>query len=411
MIKIERSDLQDALAKCARVAGTNSVVPILSYVIVDAVPGKKEKKDKKAEEERYDYRPKGSGSLIFHASNLEIHIRTTKAAHVTKAVRFAMPIEAVKKAVRAMEPDEVEVTITLKQDGAERAILTLNDATFQTLPVDEFPVWPALEGEVKTMKMKGFATHINRVGAAAAKEEAAHSLNAVYLNFKDKTVAATDGHRLHISESFEWEGDAPAEEGMILSRPLIRLLPTSSYDTINMEYRSDRAEGETPWLRFTQDHSSTEIMARPVDGQFPNYSDVIPKAFTKIIRVPKDEMMNVVKECIPLSPSDFNAVSLGVIPERKELKVLSTNVNLGHNLARVKITDIHGIEEPFAISFNAQYLLDAMTNVKDKSVTISMNDETSPMVTRDTDYLAVVMPMRDGSAEVVSFGEEEAKAA
>jgi DNA polymerase-3 subunit beta len=131
---------------------------------------------------------------------------------------------------------------------------------------------------------------------------------------------------------------------------------------------------------------------RLIEGEFPNYNQVIPKNLTRHLILQTDTLVHAVRRVALLSSERSRAVKLEI--SDSQLVITSSNPDLGD--AREEI-DIDYAGEPLAIGFNAKYLLDAIGAVQSKEVRFSFQDELSPSrlsPPEDEKTIAVVMPMR-----------------
>ena len=131
---------------------------------------------------------------------------------------------------------------------------------------------------------------------------------------------------------------------------------------------------------------------RLIEGEFPNYGQVVPKNVTRRVTLPAENLAHALRRVALLSSERSRAVKLEIGDHK--LAVSSSNPDLGD--AREEL-DIDYDGEPLAIGFNARYLLDVLGALRTKEVTLGFQDELSPAKlapTDDEDTLAVVMPMR-----------------
>jgi DNA polymerase-3 subunit beta len=131
---------------------------------------------------------------------------------------------------------------------------------------------------------------------------------------------------------------------------------------------------------------------RLIEGEFPNYNQVIPKDLTRSLILPTDEFVHAVRRVALLSSERSRAVKLEL--DEGQLVISSSNPDLGD--AREEL-DVDYAGDALAIGFNAKYLLDAIGALQLKEIRFAFQDELSPSrITPPDDEksLAVVMPMR-----------------
>jgi DNA polymerase-3 subunit beta len=139
----------------------------------------------------------------------------------------------------------------------------------------------------------------------------------------------------------------------------------------------------------------TTIYSRLIDGNFPNYEQVIPKNNPKTFEVKREDLMSVLRRVSILADSVTKQVKMSLKPERVEFSVSTADVGEAKEQLGVAYAG-----EPVDIGFNAAYLLEAMRTMSGDTVRFSVNTSTSPGVMtpveggKDEDLVCLVMPLR-----------------
>jgi DNA polymerase-3 subunit beta len=226
---------------------------------------------------------------------------------------------------------------------------------------------------------------------AASVDETRYNLNGVYferLADSDKTrMVATDGHRLAIVDRALGSNLDGLDTGVIIPRKglaeLKRLLDEEDTDEFEMGF-----DGNSSLVR----KGDVTLVMRLIEGEFPNYRQVIPKEANIHLTLPVESLSRALRRVALLSAERSRAIKLELTTG--QLCLSSNNPDVGD--AREEL-DVDYAGDPLSIAFNARYLMDALTAVKAKEVRIDLRDESSPTQLRptdDDDALAVVMPMR-----------------
>ena len=202
------------------------------------------------------------------------------------------------------------------------------------------------------------------------------------------TLVATDGHRLvRIERAF----DGSASFG--INAPVI--LPRKGLSELRRILGND-LEGKLE-LGFKDNHAvvrrgTTLLGMRLVDGQFPDYKQVIPKLADKIVRLARQDLTGSLKRVSVLAQDRMQPVKLAL--SKDQLVVSCNNPDAG------EISDDVPVEyagQSIEVAFNARYLLEALSSLDDKNVLLKLIDNLSPGVVVGVDeprHLCVVMPMR-----------------
>jgi len=242
-----------------------------------------------------------------------------------------------------------------------------------------------------TIPTETLAGMIERTMYAASVDETRYNLNGVYLEVLADTgklrMVATDGHRLALVDR-EVPGSLDAlTSGVIIPRKglaeLKRLLDEDDVDEVEIGF-----EGNSGLAR----KGGVTLVMRLIEGEFPNYQQVIPDDVTVRLVLPTDQLVHALRRVVLLSSERSRAVKLEL--GDGQLQVSSNNPALGDASDEL---DIEYSGDAIAVGFNARYLLDALGALHAKEVRLGLQNDLSPaqvVPTNDDDTLAVVMPMR-----------------
>lgn len=232
------------------------------------------------------------------------------------------------------------------------------------------------------------AEMIDKTIFAVSTDETRLSLGGVFIESIEKNhvrLVATDGHRLALVER-----EVPGVEirpGVILPRKGLveakRLLEGGD-GAINFSIGGNLARVE---------RAGVELFMRLIEGEFPDYRQVIPKESKRHVRVGSEDLLGALRRVSILSSERARGVKLRI--DTGLLEVTTTNPDIGE--AREELEADYAGDE-FAIGFNARYLLDVLSlSGMAGTVEIGLTDEVSPGILRmqeDESYSYVVMPMR-----------------
>ena len=140
-----------------------------------------------------------------------------------------------------------------------------------------------------------------------------------------------------------------------------------------------------------------DLVSRLIDGQFPNYQQVLPKGFTTKATVDREQLLKAVRLASLIASSSANIVKLQVGKDAEIGMAVSAAADVGDNRSEVEAA-VEG--DGTTIAFNARYLLDVLTNVEAAQFALELNGPLSPGVFRPIDdgqYVHVVMPVKTTS--------------
>ena len=371
-LSITRSEFLRGLSRIQSIVEKRNSMPILANVLIEAP-----RKGKEA-------------ALHLSATDLEVGIRSRHRANIQETGGLTVSAKKLFEIIRELSDENIELSTTANsylQICCDRSRFTLAGTA-----AEEYPTLPEFSPE-KTVPIPAaiLSGMIERTMYAASLDETRYNLNGVYLEILEDTGAirlvATDGHRLACVDR-EIEGDTSAlTSGVIIPRKglaeLKRLIDEDDAEEIDLAFGNNSG--------FARKGDVTLVM-RLIEGEFPNYNQVIPKNLTKHLILQTDTLVQAVHRVALLSSERSRAVKLELSEGR--LVITSSNPDLGD--AREEL-DIDYAGETLAIGFNAKYLLDAIAAVQSKEIRFSFQDELSPsrITPPDDDTtLAVVMPMR-----------------
>jgi DNA polymerase-3 subunit beta len=226
---------------------------------------------------------------------------------------------------------------------------------------------------------------------ATSLDETRYNLNGVYFEVLPDggkiRMVATDGHRLSFVDRTvgpEVEGLA---SGVIIPRKglaeLKRLVDEEDADEIELAF-----EGSNGLAR----KGDVMLVMRLIEGEFPNYRQVVPNSITKRLTLATDVLAHALRRVALLSAERSRAVRFEL--SNGKIQVSSSNPDLGEAQEELDV-DYSG--EDVGVGFNARYLLDALAVTHSKEVELGLNDAMSPMQIQPTDdpeALAIIMPLR-----------------
>ncbi|MBW2447627.1 MAG: DNA polymerase III subunit beta [Deltaproteobacteria bacterium] len=371
-LSISKSELQRGLARIQTIVEKRNSMPILSNVRMEAVKGK-------------------SGSeLKLAATDLEVGIHGSHEAKVKKAGGVTVGARKLHEIIRELPDEDVQLSTT------DNNYLEVNCArshfTLAGTAVEEYPTLPgASPKKLVPMQAVVLSQMIERTMYATCADETRYNLNGVYVEVLPDVgklrMVATDGHRLACVDRTIAEGLEDLPAGIIIPRKglaeLKRLVDEDDADEIELGF-----EGNSGLAR----KGDVTLAMRLIEGEFPNYRQVIPKEPGRRLSVASEPFTKALRRVHLLSSQQSHSVKLEV---KEGQAVISTrNPDLGE--AREEM-DVDYAGEEMEIGFNAKYLIEALQALNAKDIILGLQDNLSPVQVRpadDDESLAVVMPMR-----------------
>lgn len=328
------------------------------------------------------------GRVCLSATNLEVGINYLIGAKVEQEGGITVPARLFTDFISSL-PGE-KVTLELVDD-------TLNcssdnyHSNIKGIPASEFPLIPEIkDNKVLSLTAATLREAISLVTFSAAIDDARPVLSGIYLKIEGGklTMAATDSYRL--AEKIITLGDKKAKkvEAIIPSRTLAelgRILGDVDSETEVAAFISEnQVLFETEGLDFT---------SRLIEGQFPNYKQIIPETSETVAKVSREEFLNAVRVAILFARENANSIKISVRNKGK-IEVASQGTQIGDNTTTI-IAEVEGKDSE--ISFNGKYLLDALGVIKESEIGFEISGKLNPGVIRtlkSKNYIYIIMPLR-----------------
>jgi DNA polymerase-3 subunit beta len=362
-LKVTQANLHKALTIVARVASGKNTLPVLSNILLNVA----------------------NNQLKLSATNLDIAINTMVGAKVTKPGSLTIPARLLQDFIANL-PD---TTIRLRQEDNKLHITTDNhNSTINGIAADEFPVMPVIKkGDNWKVKAGDFKKALQQVVGAASGDEARPILTGLFFHTsgKDLFIAATDSYRLA-----EKKLAAPANETSFIlpasaAHDLLRIIGDSPEATeVNITQDNQQVRLET---------SETELIARLIEGEYPDYQKLIPTEFAVSATLPKAEIVSIAKVSSLFARAAAGSVVVRTNQEKQTIEVQSVASQIGENTASAPAK----VSADGEITLNARFLLDAINALEGDTVTIGFNEKLQPVAVTSPDhkdYIHIVMPLK-----------------
>lgn len=368
-LSIKTAELARALYRVQGVADKKSTMPILAHVLLSAT--------------------KDAG-LTVSATDMDVGLSGTYQASVQTNGSVAVHAKQFYEIIKSLNHDTVQLEsqdnhwLELKSGASRFRLVGSAGEEFPALPVSSTTKTFAIPAATLTEM-------IDRTLFCVSTDDNRHNLSGIYceaLNKKTLRMVATDGHRLALSEKSLGK-DLPIDRGVIVPRKGFQELRRVLADTTeNISEVELGFSGNSGVLKA----GSVTLATRLVEGQFPDYQQVIPKKASKAVRIARTAFAEALRRVSLLSQG--RAYGVKFIFKDSQLEMLAEDPEFGEAHENI---DIEYKGEDLTIGFNARYLLDILGLIRDEGIVFELSDDLSPGVIKpleETGFLAVVMPMR-----------------
>ena len=368
--KIDKDTFLRSLQKVQGIVEKRNTMPILSNVLIEAT----------------------SGFIFITATDLEVGMKSSYSTSVISEGKITVSAKKIYEIIKELSDEEI-IFSTKENDWVE---IRCGKALFNIvgLSSDEFPYFPKIN-EDRFVKINSSIIRemIDKTSFSICHDETKYNLNGVFIKAQEENnrqilrMVATDGHRLSIAEK-EFSGiiENDLQKGVIFPKKGV------------FELKKMTEEEEDDIMLCFLDNSAvvkkgnTFVVMRLVDGEFPDYTRVMPVNNDKIIKIKREAFFHSLKRMSILSSEKFKGIKFDI--KAGNMEISASNPELGE--AREDI-DIDYTGESLTVRFNARYLIDVLTVLEDDFVELDLRDELSPAIMRpadSTDFRSVIMPMR-----------------
>jgi DNA polymerase-3 subunit beta len=360
-ITCSKDALVHGLSLVGRALSTRTAIQILSGILLEA----------------------SGDELRLAATDMELSVRAAVPARVEGDGSVVLPGRTLVDIARLLPADDV----TLEHRAAESVVhITSGSAsyTLHTFNPEDFPRLPDLaEAQTFSVEREPLLETIGRVARAASRDEARPVLTGVLVQFAgDKLVmAATDSYRLAVKET-SLGGAATDLEAIVPSRALQELARIAGdAEEIAVGVQENQvlfAVGDV-WLT-----------TRRIDGQFPNYRQLLPEAFEHELTIARTELLDVVRRAAVMIQ---RATPLQLRFAEGEVTVIARTHEVGESQESMPVAYTG---EPLEIGFNAEFLRDGLESVDGDDVKFKLISPLRPAVLEGEagDFTYLVMPIR-----------------
>jgi len=358
--KIKKDVLLSGIQIVQNVIITKATLPILSNILIEAQ----------------------QDNLRLTATDLDIGISCVIPVDTQEPGAITLPAKRFSDIIKELPADDV--SITTKKNNQVNIETDLCQFKVMGLAREEFPKLPEFKDkEVIKLDQALLKQMLILTSFAVSIDESRYILNGILFKINNNilTLVATDGKRLAIIEK---KLNYPSEKDINIIVPI---------KTIHELSRNLKTEGELSLILGSSqalfDLGKVVVISRLIEGEFPDYQQVIPALSENRLRVDREQFLLAVKRAALLSTPDYQAVKLEVF--KNKLVVSKSTPDVGES--REELGVVYQGKE-LAIGFNPAYLMDVLKNLDDETIELELTDTEKPGVIRLSGYVYIVLPMR-----------------
>ena len=362
-VKITQTNLNKALSLMARVASTRAPLPILANILFRTTENK----------------------LELSATNLEVAITNITKSKIDDTGEVTVPAKLLSDFVAQLPKDEV---VELSFEGSKLSVKSgVYSSHIQGMGAEDFPVLPKIkEGKRITLKKSILKDALQKTILAASHDETRPVLSGIYLHCMDSKmyIAATDGYRLA-----EYAIDG-VEDNFSAIIPLPSLQDTLK---IMQEDESEDIEILFDEGQFGVAAGETELVSRLIEGQYPEYKQLIPEKSDIEFTLERESLLTAAKLAGLFARESGGSITIKVSETDNIVTVSSVASQVGDNSSDIQ-AEVNGSG---SVVLNVRYLTDALNCFESSKINFRFSGSISPCILTDpenSNYQHVVMPLK-----------------
>ncbi len=358
--KTKKGILVNGIQTVQNVITPKSALPILSNILIETQ----------------------GGNLKLTATDLDIGISCAIPVDIQEPGAITIPSKRFNDIIKELPGEDISINtkknnlVVIETETCQFKVVGLAPEEFPKLP--EFKDKKVIKIEQATLKQM-----LNLTSFAVSFDETRYILTGILFKIiNDKLVlVATDGKRLAVIERKLQQG---------IEKDISMIVPIKTIQELN---RNLMDEGELSLIlgenQVLFDLGGVVVISRLIEGEFPDYSQVIPAASDNKMGIAREQFLLAVKRAALLATPDYQAVKLEVFKDK--LVVSKSTPDIGESFEEVPV-EYRGKE--MVIGFNPAYLVDVLKNLREEKIVFELTDSEKPGVIRMEGYTYIVLPMR-----------------
>lgn len=376
--KIHRDHFSNGLQQVLNVVGSKASMPILSNVLIEA----------------------DGETLSLTTTNLDLGICARIKANVEESGSITLPVKRLATIVKELPNSDVKVEAAANN----QVKIASGGSNFKIMGIsrDEFPALPEFSDDRSfTIEQSTLAGMLKSVSYAQSSDETRYMLNGVYFTFSEAedadgtgklSLVATDGrrlakidHEMEVGEGLSGNLILPAKTVSELSRLL------DKGDSLKIAFNDRRVAFQI----HTKDEDDgfvgdIQLVSKVVEGNYPNYHQVIPKETHQRIKVERELFLQSIHRAALVATDKSNSVKIQISNNLMELSASSPDFGESHESLAI---DYSGPD--LQVAFNPAFLMDPLKALTKDEIFFELKDEVSPGVFKTLEsFLCVIMPVR-----------------
>lgn len=363
-LTVKQENLSRALTAVGKVANTKTQLPILSNILL-----------------RTD-----GNRLLIAATNLEIAITQYIGAKITKPGAITIPARLMSEFISSLPKESVELKVV--NDN-----LHIKCGTYSSIIngyiADDFPELPTINESSSiqySIKIEDFKKAVSQTIITTSNDSTRPVLTGVYWHSHQGQLylAATDGYRLSERRLVETKSTLAV---IIPTQTLQEVMRNITEDSEEVDILFDETQ-----VRFRI--NETEVISRLIDGNFPDYRQLIPATSETKVVLNKSDFVRITKIAGLFARESGGSVTLSADKINKKLSIHSIASQMGENTSEADAE----VSSDGVITLNSRYLSEALSVIDGEKIEFGFSGKIAPCILKsteaNTDYYHIIMPLK-----------------
>ncbi len=349
-----------------RAVSTKSPLPILSGIFLKAF----------------------AGQLFFTATDLELGVECSIPVSVGEEGGVVLPARYLGEIVRRLPDIQIEIEVNKNNNST---LIKYGQSEFNLLGMaaDDFPVLPSVDSQsIITMKQEMFKNMIKQVSFAVSSDDNRPIFTGILMEIKEDEIrlVATDTHRLAYRRE--------KIEGMEVNKEMSVIIPGKTLNELNRILTGESEEFKTSFgsNQVVFEMPGIKLISRLIEGNFPNYKQVIPQGCETRIKVKTKELLESAERASLLAKEGANVIKVTV---NGNIMLINSNSPEIGKIEEQLVIDKEG--DDTQIAFNSKYITDVLKVIDSEYIFLELTGSLSPGIIKPADakeYIYLVLPIR-----------------
>jgi DNA polymerase-3 subunit beta len=361
-LQVLQEDFKKAVIIASRFSSARPQIPVLSNLLFSTT----------------------DNNLAISATNLEISINLKIGAKVEEKGDITVPSKSLAEIVSNLNPGVIRLKsekehLILEAENFKSKLLGINASEFPKVPKE-------MTGSVIEIPFGSLVQSLSKVVFASSYDETRPILTGILLMLDESklSLVATDGYRLSVScVEGKYQNDV---KKLIIPKFIFSEIPRiAAGENINFSF-------DTKNNLVLFETKDAILSSRVIEGEYPDFQKIIPTSFRTKVLIDKDDFLRLIKLSSVFARDSGNVIKISIKSNLLDIFAESQNSGSQRSSAEVKVEG-----DDIEIAFNYKFLEDFLNSVSGETVSLELNDSSSPVVFKDTsdkNYLHLIMPVK-----------------